>query len=146
MTEQDAYIQANESFRPKAYLDTGSVPTIGWGHTGPEVHLGLVWTQDQADLKFASDAAAANSNAALDLGQKAWGLLDPVRQIILTDMAYELGPHGLAGFVSMLAAIRLSNWQEAHDQCLNSRYAREVPGRAGRSARGLLTGILEFPS
>lgn len=39
-----------------AYPDpaTGGAPwTIGWGHTGPEVHKGLVITQAQADKMFA---------------------------------------------------------------------------------------------
>jgi lysozyme len=28
------------------------VPTIGWGHTGPDVKLGMVWTKAQADAAF----------------------------------------------------------------------------------------------
>lgn len=32
-----------------AYKDSGGVWTIGYGHTGPDVHSGLVWTQPQAD-------------------------------------------------------------------------------------------------
>lgn len=31
------------------------VPTIGWGHTGPDVYMGLVWTQEQADEAFERD-------------------------------------------------------------------------------------------
>ncbi|TNI12687.1 lysozyme [Aeromonas veronii] len=42
-----------------AYPDPGSKNgepwTIGWGHTGPEVKPGLVWTQDQADAAFLED-------------------------------------------------------------------------------------------
>ena len=38
----------DEGLRLEAYLDSGGVPTIGWGHTGPEVHEGLVWTREQA--------------------------------------------------------------------------------------------------
>lgn len=45
----------------KAYPDPGSKNgdpwTIGWGHTGPEVKLGLVWTQEQADAAFLVDIA-----------------------------------------------------------------------------------------
>lgn len=42
----------------EAYPDpqTGDDPwTIGWGHTGPEVHLGLKWTQDQCDDALVED-------------------------------------------------------------------------------------------
>lgn len=48
-------IKRFESCRLQAYLDAVGIPTIGWGHTGPEVHLGLVWTQQQADDTFLSD-------------------------------------------------------------------------------------------
>lgn len=47
-----------ETCRLTAYPDpaTGGKPwTIGWGHTGPEVHPGLVWTQQQADDTFTAD-------------------------------------------------------------------------------------------
>ena len=47
-----ALIKHFESCRLVAYPDpgTGNAPwTIGWGHTGPEVKPGLIWTQEQAD-------------------------------------------------------------------------------------------------
>lgn len=48
-----------EQCKLKAYPDPGSKNgepwTIGWGHTGPEVKPGLVWTQEQADAAFLVD-------------------------------------------------------------------------------------------
>lgn len=38
-----------EGLRLKAYRDPGGVWTIGYGHTGPDVYEGLVWSQAQAD-------------------------------------------------------------------------------------------------
>lgn len=39
-----------ESCRLDAYIDqTGRIVTIGWGHTGPDVYVGLHWTQERAD-------------------------------------------------------------------------------------------------
>lgn len=36
-----------------AYLPTpNDRPTIGWGETGPDIQLGMVWTQAQADNSF----------------------------------------------------------------------------------------------
>lgn len=46
-----------------AYWDAlGKVWTIGWGHTGPEVCEGLVWTQEQADAALANDYAGCEAS------------------------------------------------------------------------------------
>lgn len=45
-----------EKCRLEAYLPTShDVPTIGWGSTGTDIHLGMVWTQEQADARFVQD-------------------------------------------------------------------------------------------
>lgn len=57
-----------EACKLVAYPDPGSRDgkpwTIGWGHTGPEVVKGLVWTQAQADNVFLSDVAKFERNVA----------------------------------------------------------------------------------
>jgi lysozyme len=40
-------IMEREGNKTHAYLDSVGVWTIGVGHTGPEVHSGLVWTEQQ---------------------------------------------------------------------------------------------------
>lgn len=56
-----ALIHESESCRLKAYLDSGGLPTIGWGTTrypdGRRVKLGDTCTQDEADAYFAHDLA-----------------------------------------------------------------------------------------
>jgi len=50
---------AYDDKRPDYVLKPGDAVlgtlTIGWGHTGPEVHIGLVWTQQQADDNLRAD-------------------------------------------------------------------------------------------
>jgi lysozyme len=48
-------LSKREGRRQRAYLDTKGIPTIGVGHTGPEVYIGLVWTHQQIDDAFADD-------------------------------------------------------------------------------------------
>lgn len=51
-------IKTFEGCRLRAYPDpgTGGAPiTIGYGATGSEIHLGLIWTQDQADARLVED-------------------------------------------------------------------------------------------
>lgn len=64
-----ALIQSFEQCRLTAYMDGGGVWTIGWGHTGREVHEGLTCTQEQADAWFDQDVAVAVNalNKALDV-------------------------------------------------------------------------------
>lgn len=51
-----ALIKSFEQCRLVGYLPTpDDVPTIGWGHTGAEVKIGTVWTQEQADQQFTVD-------------------------------------------------------------------------------------------
>jgi len=54
-----------EACRLEAYPDpkTGGDPwTIGWGHTGSDVHPGLVWTQEKADDTFMEDVRVHEQN------------------------------------------------------------------------------------
>ncbi len=46
-----------EGLRKESYRDSGGVWTIGYGHTGAEVHVGLVWTPEQAEEALRRDVA-----------------------------------------------------------------------------------------
>jgi len=50
-----ALIKGWEGCELDAYRDQCGVWTIGWGHTGPEVHEGLRWDQATADQTFKLD-------------------------------------------------------------------------------------------
>lgn len=52
-----ALIHQFEGCKLQAYLDSGGVWTIGYGHTGPEIDHTTVWTQQQADDQLAKDQA-----------------------------------------------------------------------------------------
>lgn len=53
-----ALLKSFEQCRLVGYLPTpNDRPTIGWGHCGPEVHVGLVWTQAQCDAQLEADLA-----------------------------------------------------------------------------------------
>ena len=134
------YTQGNEGCRLTAYQDTLGIWTIGYGHTGPEVCEGLVWTQDQADAAFLQNYDFATNQATNVLGVLAWTQLDPIRRAALTDMTYQLGGNGVSKFAHMLSGLRQRDWQTAHDQCLASIYAQQTPNRAKNNAQIYLTG------
>ncbi len=63
----EALIKSYEKLRLAAYQDEGGVWTVGWGHTGPEVVEGILWTPEQAETAFRTDtgAAVAEMNRAI---------------------------------------------------------------------------------
>jgi lysozyme len=51
-------IKPFETCRLTAYMPTPrDRPTIGWGTTGPDVRMGMTWTQGHADARFERDLA-----------------------------------------------------------------------------------------
>lgn len=74
-----ALLKHFEQCRLIAYLDSGGIWTIGWGHTGPEVSDGLVWTQAQADAQLERDvqgaALAVIKTLDVAIGQNAFDAL-----------------------------------------------------------------------
>ena len=52
-------LEGREGKRRKAYLDTKGIPTIGVGHTGPEVYIGLAWTDQQIEDALRDDVKEA---------------------------------------------------------------------------------------
>lgn len=52
-------IKRHEKCVLRAYQDPRGVWTIGWGHTGSEVHEGEFWSQEQCDAQLPLDLAIA---------------------------------------------------------------------------------------
>jgi len=60
-----ALIKRFESLRLEAYLDTGNVPTIGFGSTHG-VHMGMVITPGEAERRLLEDIERLNIDPFLD--------------------------------------------------------------------------------
>lgn len=48
-------IKQSEGVRYRTYLDDAGIPTICYGHTGPEVRLGQTATKEECDTLFKKD-------------------------------------------------------------------------------------------
>lgn len=68
-----------EGFELTAYADIKGVPTVGWGHTGPEVIVGKTYTQEQCEKWFDEDndeaENAVNSLVKVELNQNQFDAL-----------------------------------------------------------------------
>lgn len=69
----------NAQPRLKAYLDDAGVWTIGFGHTGDDVHKDSVWTPEQCDVAFDKDTewaeACVEQHVTVSLNDNQFGAL-----------------------------------------------------------------------
>lgn len=66
--------------------------------------------------------------------------LDPVRQAVLDDMAFNLGIQGLLGFRNTLRFIEVGDYEKAASNMLKSLWAKQVKTRAVRLSNMMRTG------
>jgi len=66
--------------------------------------------------------------------------LDSVRQLILMDMAFNMGVPRLCKFKKMWNAVHEENFEAAGLEMMDSRWARQVGGRAKKLSDAMKTG------
>ena len=111
-----------------AYPDAGGVQTIGFGHTGPDVYPGLVWTQIQADTELQHDLHCAQV-LLLSYSPSVEALPGPLAA--LTDFVFNLGI-GSYRTSTLCRDVNAGNWPAARAQIVLWDHA------AGRVLPGLL--------
>jgi lysozyme len=95
------FLIAQEGCKLTAYTDSKGRITIGVGHTGPDVHPGLTWTQKQADDCLRRDVSAARAGLYSVLKPQVFepapkGLTDPQFAALLS-FVFNTGTHDKAG-------------------------------------------------
>lgn len=84
-----ALIRQFEGLRLKPYLCPAGVPTIGYGHTGPDVRMDMPpISEEQAEALLLQDAAAFY-RAAGKLSPVLW--TTPAAHAAIADFCYNLG-------------------------------------------------------
>jgi lysozyme len=129
-----ALIRQHEGCRLETYLCPAGVPTVGYGHTGPEVKLGQRITQHQADVILEHD---------LERFEEAVGKLAPRATSnqfsALVSFAFNLGVAALAEstllkrFLSggpLAAAPEFDKWVHAGGKVLPGLVARRAAEKA----------------
>ena len=139
-----AVLKHFENCSLSAYPDpaTGGAPwTIGWGHTGPEVAPGLVWTQAKADAQLLADLAAREFTVSCAVT----GGVDQGQFDALVDFVYNLGAGNFEGSTLLKlvnagdmagAAAQFSRWNRAAGKPmrgLTRRRAAEAALFAGKT-------------
>ncbi len=126
----------HEGRRNRAYRDTRGIWTVGIGH-----NIEAKPISDRAvDVIFLDDVADVISF----LSRLDWfHNLNAARQACIVDMTFNLGRSGMMAYRNMIAAIKGENYQKAADEILDSKAARELPGRYNELAEIMRTGVVK---
>lgn len=130
-----AQLTRHEGLRLKPYRDTVGKLTVGIGRNLDDVGI------------FAHEATYLLSG---DIDRAIRGLtarypewfpaLDPVRQSVLVNMAFNMGLTTLASFRRTLDCVARGQYGEASDAMLQSKWAEQVGQRAVELAAQMRTG------
>ena len=125
-----SYIRANEGLRLKPYKCSANRLTIGYGRNLDDIGI----TKDEAEMMLTNDTDRCLSALSAIFGDNFLYKLSHQRKVVLVDMMYNLGKTRFLTFKKMIQAVKDKDFNEASVQLLDSKYARQLPERAGRNA------------
>jgi len=82
-----------EGYVPRGYADPVGIPTACYGHTGPEVRLGQLYTKAQCDALLTQDIRIAQSQVKRCIRVP----LKPHEEAALVSFAFNVGGQALCG-------------------------------------------------
>ena len=130
---KEALIQ-DEGLRLRPYLDTVGKTTIGVGRN--LIDRGI--TKTEAIYLLDNDIAECFADLSNSF---AWfPTLDYVRQNVLLNMRFQLGPSRFRGFKQLLSAMQACDYIKAAAAMMDSAWADQVPKRAHRLIDEMRTG------
>jgi lysozyme len=150
------YLTFNEGLRTRRYYDSRGFPTVGAGFNlarpGAKEAIEAVGadfdriksgkdslSQSQVAALLASDARTA-IQAARSLFPD-FDTYDAARELILADLAFNLGEAKLANFKRFISAVKAGDWDAAAAALRKSKWFSEVGKRATRDIEAIRTGV-----
>ncbi|WP_176317781.1 glycoside hydrolase family protein [Burkholderia vietnamiensis] len=128
-----AELTRDEGRMKRIYVDTVGKVSGGIGRNLTDKGF----RDNEIDLMYENDIA--ETEAWLDRNLTWWRSLDPVRQRVVMNMAFNMQGK-LLTFVNTLAAIQRGDYGAAADGMLNSLWAKQVGARARRLADLMRSG------
>lgn len=122
-------IKDYEKCKLDAYPDLNGIPTIGWGTTGPEIHLGMAWTQEQCDKVLKADLDSLQYR----LNRLFTRLITDNQFAACCCLAYNIGVGNFKSS-SLLKLLNMNQVEMAADEFLKWDHSRGkvVPGLLNR--------------
>lgn len=119
-----------ESFVGHGYLDSKGILTLGYGFNIDKDHGGEIPLEV---AQFWLDFKIRQTEDAIDAALPWWRNKPVWVQQAMTEMAYQMGVHGLLGFKDMLTALEASDYATARVAASDSQWDRsDSPARATR--------------
>ncbi|XVU26739.1 glycoside hydrolase family protein [Actinoplanes sp. CA-054009] len=163
--EMRAFVAKHESLNglngdPHVYPDTKGIPSVGVGFnlTRPDAREKITavganydavlagtqnLTQQQITTLFEADFTRAVKTVQRHI--RTYATLSSVRQAVLIDMAYNLGPAGFAEFKNLINAVNAGNWEAAARAMTNSLWYKQVKTRAVQNVKLMRAGSVCDP-
>ena len=144
-----------EGLRLQVYKDTLGIDTIGIGRNLedrgiskeeldwmdiPSIDHVYEWGITEADAVYLATNDVQIVEEELVRAHPCVDGLDSVRQLILIDMAFNMGVPRLCKFKKMWAAVEAEDFPTAAKEMLDSRWATQVKGRATKLANAMHNG------
>lgn len=130
-------LKVDEGFKGHPYKCTEDVLTIGYGRNLEERGI----TQQEAEVLLKNDVSEVID--VLERKVKFFRDLCSARRVVLCNMCFQLGFHGLMKFRRMLAALERKDFDAAAEEMLDSKWANQTPRRAHRLYLIMKSGRLD---
>ena len=127
-------LRIHEGVEKTVYNDSEGIPTIGVGRNLRDRGL----SDDEIDYLLSNDIDIVVDE--LDKVMPWWNDLDEVRLRVLCDLVFNLGMPRFSGFKKSISYMKQQMWDQAADELLDSKWARQVGRRAQTLSEMMRTG------
>ena len=127
------WLELDEGCKLKPYYCTSGKLTIGIGRNLEAKGV------TRAEAQFMLESDIVETIKELDELLPDWRDVSEVRQMVLINMAFNLGTFGLLNFKRTIAYIREQDFDKAADEMLRSEWADQVGERAVRLSEAMRT-------
>jgi len=129
-------LKRHEGVRSHVYLCSAGYETIGVGRNISKSGMGL--SDDEVDYLLENDIVRVIKELS---SEYPWFKdLDDVRKDAMIDISFNLGATRLRGFKRALAAMEVADYTTAAKEFLDSKWSRDVKGRATELCYMIETG------
>ena len=125
-------IKLHEGFVPKVYRCSENKRTIGYGHLCVEPEQwddDKEYSKEELETVFEKDFDNALKNAESLISSRS---INHIAKQVIIEMVFQLGIGGVGKFKKMWAALDNEDYEEASNQMLDSRWAKQTPARCGK--------------